>query len=197
MHLKEMEAVKAGMPVVSVRHDGDGGSAAKDIHMEDFNISVDGRDLITDASVTLSFGRHYGLVGRNGTGKTSFLRHMAMHVFMVFLGTAKYYMWNKKLWEIIHQLCSVSLMLILKGHSCWKKKPSYFLNREIWSMKLNLGIMDILKGASTKMLFQKGLKKCIKGSNSLMHMQQRHVLLQFLRWMNTFIKKERKNSTEK
>ncbi|XP_039134822.1 LOW QUALITY PROTEIN: ABC transporter F family member 3-like [Dioscorea cayenensis subsp. rotundata] len=79
MHLKEMEAVKAGMPVVSVRHEGDGGSAAKDIHMENFNISVGGRDLITDASVTLSFGRHYGLVGRNGTGKTSFLRHMAMH----------------------------------------------------------------------------------------------------------------------
>ncbi|KAJ0966724.1 hypothetical protein J5N97_023641 [Dioscorea zingiberensis] len=79
MHLAEMEAVKAGMPVVCVRHEGDGGSAAKDIHMENFNISVGGRDLITDASVTLSFGRHYGLVGRNGTGKTSFLRHMAMH----------------------------------------------------------------------------------------------------------------------
>ncbi|KAM0942093.1 putative ABC transporter, AAA+ ATPase domain, P-loop containing nucleoside triphosphate hydrolase [Dioscorea sansibarensis] len=79
MHLKEMEAVKAGMPIVSVRHDGDGGSAAKDVHMENFNVSVGGRDLITDASVTLSFGRHYGLVGRNGTGKTSFLRHMAMH----------------------------------------------------------------------------------------------------------------------
>ena len=60
MHLKEMEAVKAGMPIVSVRHDGDGGSAAKDVHMENFNVSVGGRDLITDASVTLSFGRHYG-----------------------------------------------------------------------------------------------------------------------------------------
>ncbi|KAJ8498968.1 hypothetical protein OPV22_009520 [Ensete ventricosum] len=80
MHLAEMEAVKAGMPVVLVNHDGNSnGPTVRDIHMENFTVSVGGRDLIQDASVTLSFGRHYGLVGRNGTGKTSFLRHMAMH----------------------------------------------------------------------------------------------------------------------
>lgn len=79
MHLEEMEAVRAGMPVACVNHGGNEGSAVRDIHMENFTVSVGGRDLITDASVTLSFGRHYGLVGRNGTGKTSFLRHMAMH----------------------------------------------------------------------------------------------------------------------
>ncbi|XP_008778513.1 ABC transporter F family member 3 [Phoenix dactylifera] len=79
MHLAEMEAVRAGMPVISVYHGGNEGPAVRDIHMENFTVSVGGRDLIKDASVTLSFGRHYGLVGRNGTGKTSFLRHMAMH----------------------------------------------------------------------------------------------------------------------
>ncbi|XP_072993788.1 ABC transporter F family member 3, partial [Typha latifolia] len=79
-HLAEMEAVKAGMPMVCVNHNGnESGSAVRDIHMENFSVTVGGRDLIQDASVTLSFGRHYGLVGRNGTGKTSFLRHMAMH----------------------------------------------------------------------------------------------------------------------
>lgn len=61
MHLAEMEAIKAGMPVVSVNHNGnEGGSAARDIHMENFTITVGGRDLIQDGSVTLSFGRHYG-----------------------------------------------------------------------------------------------------------------------------------------
>lgn len=79
MHLAEMEAVKEGMPVICVNHNNDSGSAVRDIHMENFTVSVGGRDLIKDCSVTLSFGRHYGLVGRNGTGKTSFLRHMAMH----------------------------------------------------------------------------------------------------------------------
>lgn len=80
MHLAEMEAIKAGMPTVSVNHNGnEGGGGPRDIHMNNFTISVGGRDLIQDCTVTLSFGRHYGLVGRNGTGKTSFLRHMAMH----------------------------------------------------------------------------------------------------------------------
>ncbi|GER43675.1 ABC transporter F family member 3 [Striga asiatica] len=78
-HLKEMEAVKAGMPAVAVTHDNSDGPAVRDIHMENFTISVGGRDLIVDGSVTLSYGRHYGLVGRNGTGKTTFLRYMALH----------------------------------------------------------------------------------------------------------------------
>ncbi|OWM85192.1 hypothetical protein CDL15_Pgr027979 [Punica granatum] len=79
MHLAEMEAVRAGMPLVCVNHDNSGGPAFRDIHLENFNVSVGGRDLIVDGTVTLSYGRHYGLIGRNGTGKTTFLRHMALH----------------------------------------------------------------------------------------------------------------------
>ncbi|KAG8382542.1 hypothetical protein BUALT_Bualt05G0088200 [Buddleja alternifolia] len=78
-HLQEMEAVKAGMPAVAVTHDNSDAATVRDLHMENFNISVGGRDLIVDGRVTLSYGRHYGLIGRNGTGKTTFLRHMALH----------------------------------------------------------------------------------------------------------------------
>lgn len=59
-HLKEMEAAQAGMPAVVVNHDNSDGPAVRDIHMENFNISVGGRDLIVDGCITLSFGRHYG-----------------------------------------------------------------------------------------------------------------------------------------
>lgn len=61
MHVAEMEAAKAGMPVVSVNHDNSAeGTTVRDIHMENFNVSVGGRELIVDCTVTLSFGRHYG-----------------------------------------------------------------------------------------------------------------------------------------
>lgn len=62
MHLAEMEAARAGMPVVCVNHDS-GGAAVRDLHMENFGVSVGGRDLIVDGTVTLSFGRHYGGFG--------------------------------------------------------------------------------------------------------------------------------------
>eukprot|EP00252_Welwitschia_mirabilis_P013965 TRINITY_DN30967_c0_g1_i1.p1 TRINITY_DN30967_c0_g1~~TRINITY_DN30967_c0_g1_i1.p1 ORF type:complete len:725 (-),score=175.34 TRINITY_DN30967_c0_g1_i1:192-2366(-) len=80
LHLEEMKASLAGMPPVFVRHgDGGDGSTIKDIHLENLHISVGGRELIKEGSITLSHGRHYGLIGRNGTGKTTLLRHMAMH----------------------------------------------------------------------------------------------------------------------
>ncbi|KAL6501527.1 ATP-binding cassette sub- F member 3 [Orobanche gracilis] len=59
-HLKEMEAVKAGMPAVAVSHENSDGPVVRDLHMENFTISVGGRDLIVDGCVTLSCGRHYG-----------------------------------------------------------------------------------------------------------------------------------------
>lgn len=106
------------MPAAVVTHwNRDEGIAPRDIRMDNFSISVGGRDLISEASVTLAYGRHYGklfiglfdgqtydkslnslgitftlllfkprlgvqfagLVGRNGTGKTTFLKHMALH----------------------------------------------------------------------------------------------------------------------
>lgn len=79
-HLAAVEALEANMPAAVVNHwNRDEGNAPRDIRMDNFSISVGGRDLVSEASVTLAYGRHYGLVGRNGTGKTTFLKHMAMH----------------------------------------------------------------------------------------------------------------------
>ncbi|KAG0591226.1 hypothetical protein M758_1G156000 [Ceratodon purpureus] len=79
-HVAAANAANVGMPAVMVNHGGVGeGTVAKDIRMDNFSISMGGRELINEATVTLAHGRRYGLVGRNGTGKTTLLKHMAMH----------------------------------------------------------------------------------------------------------------------
>ena len=42
-----------------------------------YNIVVSCRTLLSGSDLSLAFGRRYGLVGRNGTGKTTLLRLIA------------------------------------------------------------------------------------------------------------------------
>ncbi|KAG2441206.1 hypothetical protein HYH02_010050 [Chlamydomonas schloesseri] len=56
-----------------------GGGGARDVHLENFSLSNGGKELVSDATVMLAFGRRYGLIGRNGTGKTTLLRALAGH----------------------------------------------------------------------------------------------------------------------
>lgn len=49
----------------------------KDIHVSNFNITFGGKILLQDAALRLVHGRRYGLIGRNGIGKTTLLKHMA------------------------------------------------------------------------------------------------------------------------
>lgn len=49
------------------------------IKMENFSVSNGGKELIQDATLMLAQGRRYGLIGRNGTGKTTLLRAMSEH----------------------------------------------------------------------------------------------------------------------
>uniref|UniRef100_A0A915MSN0 AAA+ ATPase domain-containing protein n=1 Tax=Meloidogyne javanica TaxID=6303 RepID=A0A915MSN0_MELJA len=50
---------------------------AVDIKVENFDISADGRQLFNKACLTVAMGRRYGLVGPNGMGKTTLLKHIA------------------------------------------------------------------------------------------------------------------------
>jgi len=52
-------------------------SKSRDIKMENFDITYGKDTLLLNATVTLAFGRRYGLIGRNGTGKSSLLRAIA------------------------------------------------------------------------------------------------------------------------
>ncbi|KAJ1928609.1 ATP-binding cassette, regulator of translational elongation [Tieghemiomyces parasiticus] len=46
----------------------------KDIKAENFDISFAGKRILTNANLTLAYGRRYGLIGRNGIGKSTLLR---------------------------------------------------------------------------------------------------------------------------
>lgn len=50
---------------------------SRDIKIESFSLSFHGRMLITNASIELNFGRRYGLIGANGSGKSTFLESLA------------------------------------------------------------------------------------------------------------------------
>ncbi|GLI64779.1 hypothetical protein VaNZ11_008183 [Volvox africanus] len=53
------------------------GSATGDVDIRGLSITVGDRELITDAHLALRRGVRYGLVGRNGTGKTTLLKACA------------------------------------------------------------------------------------------------------------------------
>ncbi|XP_076302304.1 ATP-binding cassette sub-family F member 3-like [Lasioglossum baleicum] len=51
-----------------------GVNKTQDIRIENFDIAYGDRILLQGADLTLAFGRRYGLIGRNGLGKTTLLR---------------------------------------------------------------------------------------------------------------------------
>jgi ATP-binding cassette, subfamily F, member 1 len=54
---------------------------AVDIKVENFTISAKGNELFVNANLLIANGRRYGLVGPNGHGKTTLLRHLANRAF--------------------------------------------------------------------------------------------------------------------
>ena len=53
---------------------------ARDVHLRDFdlpNLRGGGPDLLSGANLTLAHGRRYGLMGRNGCGKTTMMTYIA------------------------------------------------------------------------------------------------------------------------
>ncbi|KAI8981634.1 P-loop containing nucleoside triphosphate hydrolase protein [Mycotypha africana] len=50
---------------------------SRDIKIDSFSLNFHGRVLIDNASIELNFGRRYGLIGANGSGKSTFLQSLA------------------------------------------------------------------------------------------------------------------------
>ena len=65
------------MAVNPLQLGNDSANKSKDIKIDSFDVSMPGLRILTDASLTLAYGRRYGLVGQNGIGKSTLLRALA------------------------------------------------------------------------------------------------------------------------
>ncbi|KAH8428872.1 putative AAA family ATPase GCN20 [Aspergillus melleus] len=65
------------MAVNPLQLGSDSQAKSKDIKVDSIDISVGGLRILTDASLTLAYGRRYGLVGQNGIGKSTLLRALS------------------------------------------------------------------------------------------------------------------------
>ncbi|KAF2255961.1 P-loop containing nucleoside triphosphate hydrolase protein [Trematosphaeria pertusa] len=65
------------MQVNPLQLGSDASSKSKDIKIDSFDISISGKRILTDSTLTLAYGRRYGLVGQNGIGKSTLLRALS------------------------------------------------------------------------------------------------------------------------
>lgn len=77
-----MESKNKALPAVVVRHHRSGeGGKNNDLILDKISVIVGGRALLEDTQLKLSYGRKYGLVGRNGIGKTCLMNALARGEF--------------------------------------------------------------------------------------------------------------------
>lgn len=50
---------------------------SRDVKITSFSLTLHGRNLVEDTTIELNWGQRYGLIGRNGCGKSTFLRCLA------------------------------------------------------------------------------------------------------------------------
>lgn len=55
-----------------------------DIDMKGINISINDKTILQDSHLKLQYGTHYGLIGRNGVGKTTFLKSIGYNILSGF-----------------------------------------------------------------------------------------------------------------
>ncbi|KAL9076063.1 MAG: hypothetical protein Q9157_003769 [Trypethelium eluteriae] len=65
------------MAVNPLQLGSDAQSKSKDIKVDGIDVSIGGKRILSDTSLTLAYGRRYGLVGQNGIGKSTLLRALS------------------------------------------------------------------------------------------------------------------------
>lgn len=65
------------MQVNPLQLGADQASKSKDIKVDGVDVSIGGKRILTDTTLTLAYSRRYGLVGQNGIGKSTLLRALS------------------------------------------------------------------------------------------------------------------------
>ncbi|KAL9584406.1 MAG: hypothetical protein Q9212_002142 [Teloschistes hypoglaucus] len=65
------------MQVNPLQLGADQASKSKDVKVEGVDVSIGGKRILSDTTLTMAFGRRYGLVGQNGIGKSTLLRALS------------------------------------------------------------------------------------------------------------------------
>lgn len=65
------------MAVNPLQLGSDSQSKSKDVKVDGVDVSIGGKRILTDASLSFAHGRRYGLVGQNGIGKSTLLRALS------------------------------------------------------------------------------------------------------------------------
>ncbi|EEH11762.1 ABC transporter family protein (macronuclear) [Tetrahymena thermophila SB210] len=77
----EINEKERNLPPVQVRHHRNSEAKTQDLQLDNVNVIIGGRALLEDAKLRLTYGRKYGLIGRNGIGKTCFMNALARSEF--------------------------------------------------------------------------------------------------------------------
>jgi ATP-binding cassette subfamily F protein 3 len=115
-----------------------GQAKSKDIKIEGVDVTIGGLRILTDTSLTLAYGRRYGLVGQNGIGKSTLLRalarrelaipthisilHVEQEVIPFFPLTFMFKLTLSSLLEMIRQLYKPSWTLMSGENIFWQNK---------------------------------------------------------------------------
>ena len=76
-HMEEIQKKTNELPPVVVRRQREGSGKSNDLILENISLVIAGKTLLDTTNVKLAYGKKYGLVGRNGIGKTCLMNALA------------------------------------------------------------------------------------------------------------------------
>ncbi|KXN89811.1 hypothetical protein AN958_04815 [Leucoagaricus sp. SymC.cos] len=91
-HRKQQTYEEMFMKINPLEASANAKNKSKDIHLPSIDVNFASNRILSGASLTLAHGRRYGLIGRNGVGKSTLLRHIAtrelpipLHITILFV----------------------------------------------------------------------------------------------------------------